>query len=198
MKISIREARPADAMLIARVVAMAIGYEEAIEYAGDEVIKCLSEVARRDDTQYSYRNSLIAEATEDDTGNPGGVKIVTAAGAVVGYDGGSLARLREGSLSVIRKYHPDIKITDDETDASEFYLDSLGVLPEYRGHGISRKLIAAIEERARESGHHRIGLLVDFDNAGAERLYRSLGFRDAGTRPFLGHEMKHLVKGLVE
>lgn len=198
MKISIRKARPDDAMLIARVVAMAIGYEGAREYAGDEVIKCLSEVAGREDTQYSYRNALIAELTEDGDGNnnPGGGKAAKAVGAVVGYDGRSLERLREGSLSVIRKYHPDIKITDDETDASEYYLDSLGVLPEYRGHGIARRLIAAIEERARESGQRRLGLLVDFDNADAERLYRSLGFQDAGTRPFFGHEMKHLVKPL--
>lgn len=183
MNLTIREATKKDADLIAHVVAMAMGYDLAADYAGDEdVIKVIGEVALCDDTQYSYQNALIAEIE----GNP--------AGAIVGYDGGQLHRLREGSLSVIRRYHPDINITEDETEPGEFYLDSIGVLPEFRGQGIASRLIASMADKARMAGYARCGLLVDFGNGNAERLYSSLGFRYIGERPFFGHMMKHLQK----
>ena len=182
MDMKIRKATKADSKLIARVVAMAIGYEMAEDYAGDDVIKVLGEVAEKEVSQYSFRNALIAEAD----GQPAGV--------IVGYDGGKLQELRDGSLAVIRKYHPDLEITEDETEKGEFYLDSIGVLPEYRGKGIATKLIDAKIKEASEAGHKCFGLLVDFDNANAERLYESLGFRYVGDRPFFGHMMKHLQK----
>lgn len=181
MEIKIREAGPADAPLIGRVVAMGIGYDEAKDYAGDNVFEVLAEVAAQDDSQYSYRNALIAEVDG------------TPAAAIVSYDGADLHTLREGSLRVIRRYHPDILITDDETDPDEYYLDSLAVLPTYRGIGIGTKLIEEAIARARSKGHTRIGLLVDYANPDAERLYRQLGFRRIGDRPFFGHSMKHMV-----
>ncbi|MCM1520757.1 MAG: GNAT family N-acetyltransferase [Lachnoclostridium sp.] len=180
MKITIRQATRDDARFIAGVVAMAIGHDGSKDYVGDDVINALTEVALRDDSQYSYRNALIAEADG---------KI---AGAIVGYDGADLESLREASLSVIRKYHPDIVVTDDETGPDEFYIDSLGVLPEYRGKGIARRLIDALIDRASEKGHRRFGLLVDFENHSAEALYRSIGFTQVGITPFFGHPMKHL------
>lgn len=180
MEINTRQATLHDAQFIAKVVAMAIGYEGSKDYVGDNVIKALTEVAQRHDSQYSYRNALIAEADG---------KI---AGAIVGYDGADLERLREASLSVIRRYHPDIVITDDETGPDEFYIDSLGVLPEYRGNGIGRRLIDTIITRASAQGHRRFGLLVDFENNSAETLYHSIGFTQVGITPFFGHPMKHL------
>lgn len=184
MEIKIRKATKKDAELIARVIAIAIGYDMAEDYAGDDVIKVLGEAAQTEDAQYSYRNALVAEVCGK------------RAGAIVGYDGGHLHELREASLAVIRKYHPGLEITEDETEEGEFYLDSLGVLPGYRGKGIATKLIGAMLEEAAKSGHKLFGLLVDFYNPNAERLYRSLGFRYVGERPFFGHMMKHLQKQL--
>ena len=180
MVVRIRKATKNDALLIGRVIAMAIGYDLAEDYAGDDVINVLGEAAATEYSQYSYKNALIAECN----GIP--------AGAIVGYSGSKLHDLREGSLAVIRKYHPGLEIKEDETEEGEFYIDSIGVLPEYRGNGIATKLINAMMEEASKSEHRLIGLLVDFENPNAERLYSTIGFRYVGERPFFGHMMKHL------
>ncbi|MBB3409724.1 ribosomal protein S18 acetylase RimI-like enzyme [Rhizobium sp. BK316] len=52
----------------------------------------------------------------------------------------------------------------------------MGLLPDYRGRGLGRRLIAAAIEAAREAGMIRIELGVHADNARAIRLYESVGF----------------------
>ncbi|MCM1452647.1 MAG: GNAT family N-acetyltransferase [Clostridium sp.] len=182
MDLEIRKGLKGDAGLIADAVAMAIGYDGAKEYVGDKFFVGLEEAAQREDTQYSYRNALVAVV--------GGKPV----GAIVGYDGGKLKELRDASLSVIRKYQPGLVITEDETEDGEFYLDSLCVLPEYRGNGIGRRLIEAMIDKGMQEGHRRFGLLVDFENPKAEKLYVELGFKQVGCRPFIGHQMKHMQK----
>lgn len=81
-----------------------------------------------------------------------------------------------------------------ETEAGEFYLDSVGVLPEYRGQGIATLLFEAQCERAASSGHKVAGLIVDVDKPKAEALYARLGFRYIDDKDFFGHTMKHLVR----
>jgi ribosomal protein S18 acetylase RimI-like enzyme len=52
----------------------------------------------------------------------------------------------------------------------------LAVLPEFRGRGIARQLIAKAEARAKARGCREIFLLVKEDNAVAQTLYSKLGF----------------------
>ena len=82
----------------------------------------------------------------------------------------------------------------DETEAGEYYLDSIAVLPEFRGQGVASALINAFCDKAFAQGHNRVGLIVDFDNPNAEKLYTSLGFERVGTRIFFGHKMWHLQR----
>lgn len=181
MKITVREAAAADARLIAQAVAMAMGEEIAKAYCGVEnYLEVLTEIARMEDSQYSYRNALVALADD------------RPAGAIVGYDGGSLHRLRDRTLAVIRRFNPRLSVLEEETGAGEFYLDSVGVLPEFRGCGIGRRLLLAMKERAFAAGHACVGLLVDEANPDAERLYVALGFARVGTKRFFGHRMWHL------
>lgn len=180
--IEIRRATEKDAPVIAQAVAMAIGHESSVNYCGENYLEVLTEVAQLAGTQYSYANSLVALAD----GKP--------AGALCGYDGAALNELRAGTLAVVNKYNPLVGPIDDETQPGEFYLDSIGVLPQYRGLGIGSMLINAMTEIARNEGHRFVGLLVDFDNPKAEELYSRLGFRRAGTRMFFGHRMWHLQK----
>jgi ribosomal protein S18 acetylase RimI-like enzyme len=116
-----------------------------------------------------------------------------AVGAVVAYDGADLHSLRKATLEMIYKHTAKELQIADETDASEFYLDSLAVLPEYRGRGVGVKLILAVKERAFNEYNKNLGLLVDFENPDAERLYKSVGFERADVKDFLGHKMWHLV-----
>ena len=180
-ELNIRKATKDDAPLIAKVVAMAIGEESAVLYGGDNYMKVFEEIALLEDSQYSYRNAFVAEVD----GN--------AVGAVVAYDGADLHPLRKSTLDVLSKHIGREMQIADETDASEFYLDSLAVLPEYRGRGVGVKLILAVKERAFNEYNKNLGLLVDFENPDAERLYKSVGFERADVKDFLGHKMWHLV-----
>lgn len=183
-ELNIRKATINDAPLIAKVVAMAIGEESAILYGGENYMKVFEEIALLENSQYSYRNAFVAEVDGK------------AAGAVVAYDGAELYPLRKTTLEIIYKHTAKELQIADETDSSEFYLDSLAVLPEYRGRGIGAQLILAVKDRAFNEYNKNLGLLVDFENPDAERLYQSVGFERADVKYFLGHKMWHLVLGL--
>ena len=182
-EITIRPAVSKDAEIIAKIVAMAIGDEEGLRnYCGEEYITVLTEVARREATQYSWQNALVAEVE--------GV----VAGAIVGYDGAKLYTLREGTFATINEFIERTQTIVDETSAGEYYLDSVGVLPQYRGLGVGRTLVSALCDKAFNKGHQRIGLIVDVENPDAERIYASLGFVRVGTRPFFTHQMWHMQR----
>lgn len=54
----------------------------------------------------------------------------------------------------------------------------LAVLPEFRGRGIGRTLLAAAERHAAARGCVKLSLEVLESNAGARKLYAAEGFRD--------------------
>ncbi len=180
-ELNIRKATINDAPLIAKVVAMAIGEEGTKHYCGDEHQSVLEEIARLENSQYSYRNAIVAEVD----GIP--------AGAAVAYDGADLYAFRDVTLKHILNRTGKTHNIEDETDASEVYLDSIAVLPEYRGLGVGKKLLMALKEMAFNEYKKNLGLLVDFENPDAERLYKSVGFERVNVKDFLGHKMWHLV-----
>ena len=179
-------ARRQDAGFIGHAVVTAIGEEIATGLAGDnhtvaDVAAMFGALAARDDTQYSYRNAVVALNDKGET-----------VGVCVGYDGGRLHELREPFFKAVTE-HLGLHLDDveDECEPDEFYIDTLAVLPEYRGQGIAAELLRASIERARECGKPA-GLLVDKDNARARRLYERVGFRQVGERPFVHVLMDHL------
>ena len=182
-QITLRQATINDAPAIAEVIHCAIG-DEAVskDYCGDDYLAVLADVARAENTQYSWRNAIIAECEG---------KVV---GGVVGYDGAQLRPLREGTLSVIRSRVGRVPDIVDETESGEYYLDSVAVFPGYRGMGIARRLIAAFCDRAYAGGAERVGLIVDIDNPMAASLYASVGFESVGERMFFGHRMRHMQR----
>lgn len=182
-KVIVRQARREDAAVIAKVVAMAIGDEVALRaYCGDDYLAVLTEIARREATQYSWQYALVAEVEG------------AQAGAVVGYDGALLGELRAGTFAVLQEQIGRTPTIPDECEAGEVYLDSVGVLPEFRGLGVGRALVATFCEKAFTEGHERVGLIVDYANPQAEKLYTALGFERVGTKQFFGHRMWHLQK----
>ena len=188
MEFTIRQARREDAAFIARAVLTAIGDELTVHMAGGAdrvplVREVFTNLAAMDVSQYSYRNTLIAEGPDG-----------KAAGAVVCYDGARLYELREAFVNEVNRllgWNTTQAEFTDETSADEVYLDSLMVVPEYRRRGLGAMLIAEAGKKAAEAGKP-LGLLVDFDNPNAKRLYTGVGFVSVGTRPFAGKEMEHL------
>ena len=186
-QIIIRPACIEDAAAIARTVAEAIGDEVALNnYCGKDYLSVLTEISQAEGTQYSWQHAIVAQCDD---------KVV---GAVVGYDGALLEQLREGTFAVLRQLISRTPKLANETEAGEYYLDSIAVMPEYQGVGIGSALIDAFCKRALAQGHKQVGLIVDFDNPTAERLYTSQGFKRIGERLFFEHKMWHLQRQIVE
>ncbi len=185
MNIVVRKAVREDAEVIAKVVSMAIGDEEALRnYCGNDFRTVLTVVAQRESTQYSWQNALVAEVD--------GI----VAGAIIGYAGARLGELRNGTYAVLREIIGRVPTIADETEPGEYYIDSVGVLPEFRGLGVGKELIIAFCRKTFIFGGERVGLIVDYNNPQANKLYNSLGFERVGSRCFLGHNMWHLQKVL--
>lgn len=97
-------------------------------------------------------------ATAADFSPPGGAFLV-------GYDGDGRPVCGGG-----------VKRLDDE--AAE--IKRMYVLPELRGRGIARELLAALEDAARSLGYAIARLDTGAQQPHAERLYREAGYRDIG------------------
>ena len=173
--IKIREAVAADAPLVGRVVLMALHYDDTHPLAS-----IFAELASREVSQYSYRNALVAEVDGE------------TVGAIIGYDGARLEELRKPLYELMIEKFGSVRPVEDETSAGEFYLDSLAVLPQWRGRGVGGALLSAARDRAFAAGHERVGLIVDCANPRAEALYNSLGFERVNATTFLEHDMWHM------
>lgn len=181
-------ARRSDAGFIAECIMDAVGEEICLNLAGekrtlDDVKTLFASLAERDDTQYSYKNTLVAVDENDDV-----------MGAIIGYDGAGLHEMRTHFFTAARNILGiDMTNVEDECDADEFYLDTLAVRPKHRNKGVATGLLNAMIDRARSFGKPA-GLLVEKNNDRARRLYESVGFRKVGDRPFAYVLMDHLRK----
>ena len=187
MMIEIKDARKEQSPDIARLIMTAMTDDCCLHFCGEgygleDFRGMMTMLVEREDSQYSFRNTLVAMD---------GDRLV---GIAVSYDGSRLHELRqafvEAAKTCIGKDHSGM---DDETQAGELYLDSLAVLPDYRRQGIARRLLKATKEKADRMGLPCVGLLVDKGNPAGESLYVSVGFRYVNDNSWGGHPMKHWV-----
>lgn len=183
-----------DAPLIVDAILEAVGDDITNHLAGEKhTVKTVHDLfqglAEREDTQYSFRNTRIARTAE---GLPAGV--------CISYDGADLKKLRrpffhEANATMgWEMTDEEIEALPGETEPDEFYLDTIMVLPEFRGKGVAKALIADAKRKAAKTGKP-LSLLCDLDNHRAHTLYESVGFKDVGHRPFAGHIMHHMQTG---
>jgi ribosomal-protein-alanine N-acetyltransferase len=64
----------------------------------------------------------------------------------------------------------------------EAHITNIAIAPNYRGHGYGEQLMEQLAELAKMMGMHAMTLEVRVSNEIAIRLYRKLGFEDAGVR----------------
>lgn len=108
------------------------------------------------------------------------------------YNGALLSELREPVVEYIRsKFNSDFK-PEDETQAGEYYIDSLGVNPNQQNKGVGTKLLKFVIDKYVNRNNQTLGLLVDEVNPNAKRLCLKLGFKSAGKRVLFGKNMEHL------
>ena len=185
--IEIKRAHKEQSAEIARLIMIAMTDECCLYFCGEgygltDFHKMMTSLVERTDSQYSYKNALVAMDND---------KLV---GVAVSYDGALLHELRQVFIEVAREQiGKDHSLIDDETQAGELYLDSLAVIPEYRRQGIAQRLLKATKEKANQMKIPCVGLLVDKGNPIGESLYLSVGFRYVNDNQWGGHPMKHLI-----
>lgn len=189
LKISVRGCRREDAPEVARLLMMAWPVEDFLAMDKSMTMESLHDIVTgyvsSENNLYSYSNTLVAVAVAAD-----GEKI---AGAMNCYDGAFYESLKRPVMEDLQRRTGSNGFGQQkETEAGEFYLDSVAVDPDFRSHGIGSSLFHAAIRRAAEEGHSKVGLIVDVDKPKAEALYLRLGFRTVGYRDFFGHEMKHM------
>lgn len=176
--ITFRKATIDDALFIARGFHMAMLYEDV---ADEQIEKFARHICTREDVLYSWRNTLIAQAYGRD------------AGMLTAYEGNRYHAMRVFTMQLVKEHlgvvFPGM---EDEAVPGEYYLDSLAVLPAYRGRGIGRALLQQGIAKGRELGLN-VTLAVDPINDRAKALYHSLGFMPSGMLFIFGHDYEKLM-----
>ncbi len=195
----IRDAVPSDSHLIAGDILAGMGYDvfsgsaEEIEIGGrnlspEEAVGLFSGVCIREDTLYSWTRTRVACV--------GGVPV----GTLTAYPSDDYPPLRTLTWGLLEA--GESSDAEPECRPGEFYLDSLAVLPGYRGMTftdggstgrIGHLLLLDGIEVGRGKGFRRVSLIVDKSRPRLCAYYSALGFRPDGDVLFFGHLYDRLV-----
>lgn len=183
---NLRPAHPADAaravpLLVEAIDHLALKLSGAVDHAGAAPFFARLFGARGN--RYSHEHVLVLEQGGD------------IAAAILAYPGRDEAALAAPVLAASRGRDAAANHRHEtESSADEFYIDALAVAPRHRGAGRAERMIEAACARAAQSGHARVGLLVDVDKPGVKRLYAKLGFAVDGERRLAGHRYEHMSR----
>lgn len=179
----LRQATPDDVPFVAWIIITAIG----IEHPEAALLESVTTMCRRDDVLYSWRNTILAEVDG---------RVV---GGLTQYDGARYAEMRAITFPLIEQACGiDYSDMDLETSSGEYYLDSMAVLPEYRGQGIATALLRDGIARAQAAGIPNVSMIVSPENPKAQQLYESLGFQYIRTINAFHEAYRKMGKGLYD
>ena len=144
--IKITNAAKQQADEISTLIMLAMNHECCKNFAGkkhtlEDFHKMMKRLVEREDSQYSYKNTLVAldENSED------------VIGICVSYDGADLHRLRKAFIEeAIKEFGIDYSSIDDETGKGELYIDCLAVDERFRKMGIASALLKIGRASCRE------------------------------------------------
>ena len=178
--VEVRKATREEAPFIARNILASLQlpvFEDSLTPALHRMLATASELCARDDTQVSWKNTLVACIN----GVP--------AGSLTCYDGSRYREWKENSLRYTREISGEV-LDDfaDETGPGEYYLDSLAVLPSFRGRGLGRLLIGQALSTAEALGFEKATLLVLKKEERLQEIYIHTGFSPCGELTIFGEE----------
>lgn len=180
-KVEIRKGLPGDAEVIAKAVFEAMGIKDVSPL----LMKALTDICGMEDTLYSYNNTDIALCD----GRPAGV--------LISYDGADYNDMANRTFSLVAKAMGKEKLNPGtETGPGEYYMDSLYVLPEFRGRSIGKILMENGFEEIKSKGFTRVTLLVDIVKPWLHKLYGSVGFVMESEVMFFGEPFYKMAKKL--
>lgn len=179
----IRKATPEESKFIAPLILLAmedIAYEFIGIRSAGKALQWLNNLVKMEGNQYSFENCWV------------GISGAEIKAVAVVYDGGDLAKLRKPVAALIRNMFGRDFNPEDETQAGEYYIDSVGVHPDRQGEGIGTEMFEFLINTYVNERKQTLGLLVDKDNPKAKRLYLSLGFDLVGEKTLAGKTLEHL------
>ena len=195
----IRNAGPSDAAFIARNIVAAMGYdvfspgslEAVMDFDGRELtlreaMEAFIPICLRDDTLYYWGRTRISTVDGIPTGS------------LTAYPGADYLTMRDRTWGDWgRSLGVDATVSQEpECFPGEYYLDTLAVLPSWRGQvfehcGVSDRtghlLMLDAFRQGRGLGLKQASLIVDIDHPRVEEYYSGVGFRPAGQMMFFGH-----------
>jgi ribosomal protein S18 acetylase RimI-like enzyme len=153
------KAKKSDAAEVVRLISLA-DKDAVLTLSGkDNISDALLEYElnfSRNDVYFSYKNIFVARDKE------------TIAGCVLWFSGED-----ESGFSSLTGQRPEM---ENESEPDEIYIDSLAVLPEYRGKGIASLLINQVIAEARRKKIRKVTLLADTSKPYLKKLYQKSGF----------------------
>lgn len=181
---NIRTARPEDFKQVAPLIVQAME-DLACTFANTDKIEnsysLFEYFFQKTANQYSFEHTLVYEVED------------VIMGSITFYDGKLLPHYRKPFLEYIAKeYNVNNLVIEDETIPEEIYIDTVSVSPKHQGKGIGKKLIAAAIHQSKAENHKKIGLLVDFKNPNAKKLYSALRFESVGKKQLGNNAYEHL------
>ena len=88
-------------------------------------------------------------------------------------------------------YKQDIH-PQDETQEGEIYIDTIAVSENFRGKGIGTEILDYLIEELANKQNKTLGLLVDFTNPNAKKLYERKGFKVVGEKMLMNENHEHM------
>lgn len=180
---NLKDAQPENASQIAPLMIEAGGgfYEFLYERLGPEstLLQFINRAISADEGPYSWKNCMVAERD----GHFAGFANAFPAWSLREQDLGSIPEERLAHLAPVNEI----------MDWESFFLSSIAVLPNDRGHGVGHVLLEGILNRAMQLGFQNVTLQVWEGNDRARRLYERHGFAVARTAILAPHPM--LPKG---
>lgn len=135
-------------------------------------------------SMYSWNKSIVACVD----GKP--------VGAIISYPGDDYDALRQYTWKCLWKDIDSDTIIKTEVEAhpGEYYLDSMAILPDFRGLSIGKSLIESAIKQGKSLGYKKFTLLVDCNKPRLKAYYESMGFQENGEMTFFGHRYKRMMK----
>ncbi|MCM1176316.1 MAG: GNAT family N-acetyltransferase [Clostridium sp.] len=166
--IVIRNAEAGDIPLVAKCTMAAIGmydFEEPMQQEQEKAYRCLIGICGMEDSLYSYRKARVAAVNGD------------AAGCLISYGGEGYNEARAKTFRIVKEeVGIDLSGSDTETGPGEYYLDTMALLPEFRGHSLGRRLMLDGIRKGMEAGYGRTTLIVDKGHPRLMEYYAGIGF----------------------
>ena len=181
--IQFRQAKKEDANIVAQLMMLAmdkITYDFIGEVNEEKAIEFLSTLFSQEANQYSYQNTWLVEVDGQ------------VAACSTFYDGGKLDELRRPVLTLLKEVYGSEIHPQDETQAGEIYIDTIAVSPNFQGKGIGSKILDFLIEEVAVKQQKTLGLLVDFENPSAKKLYLRKGFEVVGNKCLMKEEHEHM------